>query len=503
MMKWKSRSRRIMSFRHRRADGSIRDVEIFGTKIRLDGRDLVYDVVHDITTRKRLELVNTFRLRLIHMAETHSVRELLQKTLDQAEKITESSIGFCHFVDADQERLVMQAWSTNTLRRMCTADEESKHYSLDQAGVWADALRQRKTVIHNDYAVLPNRKGMPEGHAVVTRELVVPILRDSKAVAIFGIGNKPTLYDSGDVKLVEMLANQIWDIVAKKMAEENQKQLQVQLEHAKKMEMVGQLAAGISHEINNPLSFLLIDNGNLLSAFDDISELVNSYRSTIEKAESAADLSSDLQLIREKEKNLALDTLLEEIPGILKVQKGGLERISEITKSMRGYSYKGISDSLVLFDINKAVKEVLAISKNEYASSAAIHLKLESREMVRCNPSQIHQVLLNLVLNSIGAIKSQKRREPGSVTIETWSADGSLYCSVTDDGPGIPDEIRDKVFSPFFTTKAIGEGTGLGLSICYDIIVTQHHGSITLDPSSRAGGASFTFTLPLPNADTL
>ena len=498
MKVWQSKSQRIMSFRHRKADGSIRDVEIFGKMLMVNGKNLIYDIVHDVTWRKRLEQVNAFRLQLIHLSANHSVTDLLQKTLDKAEEITESTIGFFHFLDEEQKLLSQQAWSTNTIRNMCSAKGQGKQYSLDMAGVWADAARLLRPVIHNDYASMTDRKGMPEGHAEVKREMIVPILRENKCLAIIGVGNKTTNYNREDVKLIEMLANQVWDIVVNKIAVENSRQMQVQLEHAKKMEMVGQLAAGITHEINNPLNFLTLNNQILATHWADLNELVASYRQTIEQAEPFADLADQVHQIRDKEKELDIEMLLEDVPNILQDQKGGLERISAITASMKGYSYKNVFNEIVDSNLNKIVQDVVAIAKPETSFVAEIDLDLGSIPSVRCNSSQINQVLLNLILNSVHAIKSQNRSALGKIKIKTWSTVDHVFCSVRDDGHGVPDDLRDKVFSPFFTTKAPGEGTGLGLSISYDIIVQKHHGQITLT-CPEDGGTVFTIALPLNN----
>jgi PAS domain S-box-containing protein len=159
------------------------------------------------------------RLRLMQFADTHTLDELLQFTLDEIEALTGSAISFFHFLEADQKRIRLQAWSTNTLQNMCKAEGKDSHYDVEQAGVWADAVRHRQTVIHNNYAALPYRKGTPEGHALVVREMVIPILRDNLVVAILGVGNKSQDFTANDVKLVSTMADLAWDIVEHKRAD--------------------------------------------------------------------------------------------------------------------------------------------------------------------------------------------------------------------------------------------------------------------------------------------
>ncbi len=496
MKKARSTGKNKFSFRHRRANGSIRDVEVLSSKIKIAAKDLLYSIIHDVTERNRYEQLNAFRLRILQLAETSSTDELLTATLDEAEKLTGSSIGFVFFVAEDQNNLLLQTVSTNTLQNMCKAEGKGQHYPLNNAGVWADAVRERKAIIHNDYLSLEHRKGMPEGHAEIRRELVIPVTRDEKIVAIMGVGNKLTDYEDTDIVMVEALANQVWDIVAKKIAEEEKKKLAAQLQHTSKMEAIGQLAAGIAHEINNPLNFITLNEYNLIEDFNDLREILDAYRLIIKKFEGIAAVSEEIVQLHEKENTLDIDELLKEIPKTLEASKNGVERIKNITQSMRNFSYKNTQNTLRPVDINNAIQDSLNITKNEYLHIATIETTLEKIPPVNGNLSQINQVLLNLIINSLHAIKARKRNSPGNITIKTWATERHVYCSVSDDGEGIPEEIKDHIFEPFFTTKVPGKGTGLGLSISYDIIVHKHDGTLSCECPER-GGSVFTFSLPI------
>jgi len=192
----------------------------YGQVITLGDQKCLFQTIVDITERKRQETFLAARLRLSELSVTHSADELLRAFMDEAEKITGSEIGFFHFLDEDQVTLELQTWSTNTLEKMCTAQGKGMHYSVGEAGVWVDCVRQRRPVIHNDYASLPHKKGMPEGHAPVVRELVAPVFQGEKIKAIFGVGNKNTDYLESDVKTVLILADLAFDIVERKRAEE-------------------------------------------------------------------------------------------------------------------------------------------------------------------------------------------------------------------------------------------------------------------------------------------
>lgn len=175
--------------------------------------------VSDVSTRKRAEMVQECRVRLLEFAADHTLDEFLVATLDEAEALTGSVVGFYHFLEADQQTLSLQAWSTRTGREMCQAEGNGRHYDVGQAGVWVDCIRERQPVVHNDYPSLPHRKGLPAGHATIIRELVVPVLRGDRIVAILGVGNKAEDYTQADVDQMSQLADVAWDIAGRKRAE--------------------------------------------------------------------------------------------------------------------------------------------------------------------------------------------------------------------------------------------------------------------------------------------
>jgi PAS domain S-box-containing protein len=187
-------------------------------------------VFENITERKKVESSLQVRMRLMEFAATHSLEQIFQKTLDEVGEITDSPIGFYHLVEVDQKTLSLQAWSTRTLQEFCTAQGKGLHYSISDAGVWVDCVHQRRPVIHNDYASLPHRKGMPEGHAQLNRELVVPVMRGDSIVAILGVGNKPSDYTEKDAELVSYLADVAWAIADRKRAEEAIRQRSLELQ---------------------------------------------------------------------------------------------------------------------------------------------------------------------------------------------------------------------------------------------------------------------------------
>lgn len=210
-----------LPLRWRDPSGRLRLLEIAAQPVKAFGRSCLLASARDRTDKLIHEGIAEARLRLQAFAEAHSLRELLQATLDEAGELVDSPIGFYHFMEADQRTLRLQAWSTRTEREFCKAEGHGAHYGVDQAGVWVDCVRERRPVIHNDYAALPHKRGLPPGHAAVVRELVVPVIRGGRIMAILGVGNKPSPYGDLDVEAVRQLADQAWDIVERKMAEES------------------------------------------------------------------------------------------------------------------------------------------------------------------------------------------------------------------------------------------------------------------------------------------
>lgn len=190
----------------------------------------LWSTVLDITERKRMDQTFRVRLRMSEFALSCSLGELLQKTLDEIELLTASQFGFFHAVEPDQKTLSLQSWSTNTLQNLCKVDGELLHNAIHQAGVWADCVRQRRAVIHNDYASLPasRRKGLSAGHVPIVRELVVPVFRGDRIVAVLGVGNKARDYDLEDAQTVSLLADLAWDLAERKQIEERLKQSEAQ-----------------------------------------------------------------------------------------------------------------------------------------------------------------------------------------------------------------------------------------------------------------------------------
>lgn len=242
----------------------------------------------DVTDRVRTEQIMDTRLRLSEFAHTHSKLELQQNLLDELEKLTESQIGFFHSVNPDENTVELQSWSTNTLKFMCKSEGIETHYNIDKAGVWVECVRERKAVIHNDYLGLTNRRGLPEGHSPIIRQLVVPVFRNEKIVAVVGIGNKPTNYDDWDVEIVTKLSDLTWDIYEVKRVEEDLLKLSQAISQSPVMTVITNLNSeiiylnpAVSKMSGYSMEELIGKNPRIFSSGIDRNELISNLYQTL------------------------------------------------------------------------------------------------------------------------------------------------------------------------------------------------------------------------------
>jgi PAS domain S-box-containing protein len=203
-------------------DGTEYPIADSGAPLRADDGTLsgVVLVFRDQTEERMAQKLAGMRLALTEYAASHAMSELLCKILDEIGALVDSPIGFYHFVESDQKTISLQQWSTRTLEEFCRAEFDTRHYDISRAGVWANCVLEKKPVIHNDYPSLEHKKGMPNGHAELIRELTVPVMREGRVVAIVGIGNKPVDYMEKDARIVASFADMTWEIVGRKRAEE-------------------------------------------------------------------------------------------------------------------------------------------------------------------------------------------------------------------------------------------------------------------------------------------
>jgi two-component system NtrC family sensor kinase len=271
----------------------------------------------------------------------------------------------------------------------------------------------------------------------------------------------------------------------------NLKDAQSQLVDAEKMAALGQLTAGIAHEINNPINFVTSNIKPLQLDIDDLKEIIDRY----EKIDySSSNVAEQVEEIEAFKKQIDLDFINNEIESLLSGITDGAKRTAEIIRSLRNFSRLD-EDDLKPIDINEGLHSTLVLVKNALPDNVKVIKDFGNLPKVECLPGKINQVFMNLISNAIQAIKSNvKGRKEELLTIRTWYEENTVKISIKDTGTGMTEEVKHKIFEPFFTTKDVGEGTGLGLSIVFSII-EKHKGHIDV-LSEVDQGTEFIITLP-------
>jgi len=273
--------------------------------------------------------------------------------------------------------------------------------------------------------------------------------------------------------------------------------LQSQLLHAQKLEAVGQLAAGIAHEINTPIQFVSSNVGFLDTGLNDIRKIIKSLIKAAEEEKlTPAFLGSALE-------EMDWPYLEAEIPMAIKQSQEGLCRVTSIVRAMKEFSHPG-GKEFGQIDLNHIIEITVTVARNEwkYGSEVVLHLA-PNLPPVHCLANEISQTILNLLVNAAHAVTEKLGKTPeggkGCITITTEYKDPWILLHIADTGGGIPEAIRDRIFDPFFTTKEVGKGTGQGLAIAYDVVVRKHKGKLSF---ASVVGEGTTFTIHLPHSET-
>jgi PAS domain S-box-containing protein len=290
------------------------------------------------------------------------------------------------------------------------------------------------------------------------------------------------------------------DVTDHKAAELERQQMEIQLRHAQKLESIGSLAAGIAHEINTPIQYIGDNTSFLGSTMPDLLACLAAQRQFL------ADLEARQALAPEAARNLAmiqqldLDYLAEEIPKAIRQTLDGVARVAAIVSAMKDFSHPG-GEGKSLTNLNKAIESTLAVSRNEWKYVAQVESDLDpALPPVPCLQGEINQAVLNLVVNAAHAIEEslggRHTGKLGIIKVATRRVGRDVRISVSDNGKGIPEAIRDRIFEPFFTTKPVGKGTGQGLAIVHAVVVEKHAGRVEVE--SQIGlGTTFHLFLPL------
>lgn len=274
--------------------------------------------------------------------------------------------------------------------------------------------------------------------------------------------------------------------------------LEGRLLEAQKLESIGQLAAGIAHEINTPAQYVGDNTRFLQSEFDGILKVIDSYAEQLNTDGPKLSWEERSDQIRQTLEAVDYDFIREEIPQAISQSLEGIDRITGIVRAMKDFSHPG-SDNTEPADINNAIQSTAMVCSNRWKYAADVEFDLDDTiGPVPCYLAEFNQVILNLIVNAADAIESHNKDTgaKGQILVSTRKLEEHVEITVKDNGGGMPDSVRTKIFDPFFTTKEVGKGTGQGLSISHDVIVNKHGGSLDCEVEEGVG-STFIIQIPL------
>jgi signal transduction histidine kinase/ActR/RegA family two-component response regulator len=405
-------------------------------------------------------------LTLSEATRQMSERELLQHGLEEAQRLTSSVIGYLHFINLDQETIELVTWSQSTLK-LCTAAHDT-HYPVTQAGIWADAVRFKRAVMHNDYQHMEGRQGYPEGHFPLIRHIAVPVMEGDQVRMIMGVGNKSADYDEADVRQLQLIGDSLWKIVSLQRALSALETARDQADAANRAKST--FLSNMSHELRTPLNGIMGMAGLALRHAEE------------------PKLKDQLEKIDQSSKHL-----LGVINDILDISKIEAERMTL---------------ERVTFKLGEVLENLVSLIGHK-VTDKGLKLRVDlTPEVARLtllgDPLRLGQILLNLTGNAV------KFTAQGAITvrirmIEDSATDVLLRCEVIDTGIGISAADQQKLFTAFeqadgSITRKYG-GTGLGLAISKRL-AEMMGGQVGVE-SAEGQGSTFWFTVRPGKAQTV
>jgi len=364
-------------------------------------------------------------------------------TIQMVNRATEELLGYT------QEQLKQKSAAMIFPEELC-----------DEVNRWLEIVRQRKHTTQDTFLLASN------GDRILVGASLSPVVDEDEVVGIICVAR-----DLREIKRMEG-----------------------QLLQGQKLEAIGQLAAGVAHEINTPMQYIRDNLEFLENSFKDLMQLDGAYR------EALASGGGDEQQakIRSVQQEIDLEYLVEEIPKSIAQTTEGIGHVTDIVRSLKAFSHPG-TEEMEHHDLSRLLQDTIRVAKNAWKYVAEVKTQFDSTlPEVPCHIGELNQVILNLIVNAAHAIEDvlpDADEAKGVISISTHRLHHMAQIRIQDTGGGIPEEIQDKIYDPFFTTKGVGKGTGQGLAIARAIVVDKHRGTLSLD--SKPGQTTFIIEIPL------
>lgn len=446
-----------------RKNGEEFPVELALSTVQLHNQWHAIGILRDISERKvAAEILERTQQELV---EKHAELKSLFGTVEQAKLEWEQTLD--HIGD-----IVILADATHRIRRY------NKLLSVTTG-------KQINELVGVDWRELVNAAGFKfVSFDGTTGEMFLPNTGRSYDITIYPIKNNDavtaqvvSLNDTTDLRAITQELEKAYAEL---------KEAQLQIFQQEKMASIGQLAAGVAHEINNPMGFISSNLSTLNKYMDRLVEFIAAIDQTL----AAGVGNLETEKLNDVRKRLKIDYIMEDARQLIAESQDGAGRVRRIVQDLKSFSRVDQTEC-ALINLNEALDTTINIAWNEIKYVATLDREFGDNPPIKCYPQQLNQVFLNLLVNAAHAVGDNQ----GNIVVRTWSENNDVLVSVTDNGCGIPEEIQQRIFEPFFTTKEVGKGTGLGLSISYDII-HKHGGTITVE--SEVGlGTSFIVRLPV------
>ncbi|MBI5921350.1 MAG: PAS domain S-box protein [Betaproteobacteria bacterium] len=463
-----------------RKDGNEFPLELSLAAEHFRGKWIAVGTVRDITERKQADMaLRRSEAKFRAILESSPVAHALNDTNRNITLLNSSFVKTFGYTLEDIPNL--EAWYAKAY--------PDPKYRRQVATTWREHLDQAKRK-ETECEPLELNISCKEGGVRTVLASVLPLgeIADRNFLVTF---DDITEHKIAEAKLRLQLEN-IAKINAQLVAANQQlNQTQNQLLQSEKMASIGLLAAGVAHEINNPIGYVFSNLGTLEKYLADVFELVTKYEEAEKRMVGATEELGDVRQFKAK---IDLDYLREDIQALLAESREGLMRVKKIVLDLKDFSHTGSAEEWKWADVQQGLESTLGVVWNELKYKCEVIKEYAQLPQIQCLPSQLNQVFMNLLVNAAHAIEIR-----GIVTIRTGEEADQVWVEIKDTGKGIAPENLPHLFDPFFTTKAVGQGTGLGLSVSYSI-VEKHHGRIEVH-SELGQGATFRVWLPIKQAD--